>query len=165
MPVSARGVDRLVSIALYAGFGILTLWTGVSLVNFSLETKLHKDFLMRWEVALQRFSKEGGQWPQFSGANHVTYMDHLMQFMGNKGTPPPLSNTPRAYVYRLKRLGRPEERIFLLCFSNRMILYGISEKTFMKMDQWMDGKAAEEQGRFRGKRSRDGVSYVGVLQL
>lgn len=165
MPASARTVDRLASTVLYAGFGVLTLWVGVSLINCSLETKLHKDFLMRWEVALQRFSKEGGQWPHFSGANHAAYMDHLMQFMGNAGTPPPLSNTRRAYVYRLKRWGWPEERIFLLCFSNRMVLYGISEKTLMKMDQWMDGKAAEEQGRFIGKHSRDGVSYVGVLQL
>ena len=165
MPVSARGVDRLTSIALYAGFGILTLWTGVSLVNFSLETKLHKDFLMRWEVALERFNKEGGQWPHFSGANHVAYMDRLIQLMGNEGTPPPLSNTRRAYVYRLKRWGWPEEDIFVLCFSNRMVLYGMSENTFMKMDQWMDGKADKEKGQLIGKRSQDGKGYVGMVKL
>jgi hypothetical protein len=165
MPVSGRTVDRLASTVLYAGFGVFTLWAGVSLINFSLETKLHKDFLMKWEGALQRFNKESGQWPHFSGANHVTYMDHLMQFMANKGTPPPSSNTRRAYVYRLKRWGWPEERIFLLCFSNRMVIYGISEKTFMKMDQWMGGKASEERRLFTGKRSRDGGSYVGVFQL
>jgi len=165
MPVSARGIDRLASTVLYAGFGALTLWAGVSLINFSLETKLHKDFLMKWEVALERFNKEGGQWPDFSGGNHVAYMDSLIECMGNEGMPPPLSNTRRAYVYRLKRWGSPEEHIFLLGFGNRVVLYGLSEKTFMKLDQWMDGKTAEEKGRFLGKRSRDGMGYVGVLQL
>jgi len=165
MPVSGRTVDRLSSTVLFAGFGVLTLWAGISLINFSLETKFHKDFLMRWELTLQRYNKEGGRWPHFSGANHVAYMDHLTQCMANEGTPPPSSNTPRAYMYRLKRWGWQEEHIFLLCFSNRMVLYGISEKTLMQMDQWVDGKTPKERRRFTGKRSRDGVSYVGVLQL
>lgn len=165
MPVSGRTVDRLSSTVLLAGFGLLTLWTGLSLMNAFLETKFYKDFLMRWELASQRYNKEGGQWPHFSDSNHVAYMDHLMQSMANEGTPPPASNTQRAYVYRLKRWGWPEERIFLLCFSNRMVLYGLSEKTFMKMDQWMDGKMPKQQGRFTGERSRDGVSYIGVFQL
>jgi hypothetical protein len=165
MPVSGRAVDRLASMVLYAGFGVLTLWAGIGLINASLEARLHKDFLLKWEVALQRFNQEGGRWPDFSGANHVAYMDRLIEFMGAKGTPPPLSNTRRAYIYRLKRWGWPEEDVFLLCFSNRMILYGISERTFMKMDQWMDAKAAQDKGRFTGQRSQDGVSYVGVVKL
>jgi hypothetical protein len=165
MPVSGRGVDRLASMVLYAGFGVLTLWAGIRLINFSLENKLYKDFLLEWEVAVQRFNKEGGHWPHFSGVNHVAYMDRLIQFMGNEGTPPPLSNTRRAYVYRLKRWGWPEEDIFLLCFSNRMVLYGMSEKTFMKMDKLMDGKAEKEKGRLIGKRSQEGMGYVGVFQL
>lgn len=165
MPVSGRAVDRLASMVIYAGFGALTLWAGIRLINASLETRLHKDFLLKWEVALQRFNQEGGRWPEFSGANHVAYMDRLTEFMGNEGMPPPLSNTGRAYVYRLKRWGWPEEDIFLLCFSNRMILYGISEKTFMKMDQWMDGNAEKEKGRLIGKPSQDGMSYVGMVKL
>lgn len=165
MPVSGRAVDRLASMVIYAGFGVLTLWAGIGLINASLETQLHKDFLLKWEVALQRFNQEDGRWPQFSGANHVAYMDRLIEFMGNKGTPPPLSNTRRAYVYRLKRWGWPGEDIFLLCFSNRMILYGISEKTFMKMDKLMDRNAEKEKGRLIGKPSQDGMSYVGMVKL
>lgn len=165
MPVSGRAVDRLASMVIYAGFGCLTLWMGIKLINHSLETTLQKDFLMKWEVALQRFNTEGGVWPHFSGGNHVAYMDRLTQFMGNKGAPPPLSNTNRAYIYRLHRWGWPEERIFLLCLSNRVVLYGVSDKTFLKMDKWIDGEAGEEKGRFTGRRSKDGVSYVGMWKL
>jgi hypothetical protein len=165
MPVSGRAVDRLASMVIYAGFGCLTLWMGIRLINHSLEARLQKDFLMKWEVALQRFNAEGGVWPHFSGGNHVAYMDRLTQFMGNKGTPPPLSNTDRAYIYRLHRWGWPEERIFLLCFSNRVVLYGVSDKTFLKMDKWIDGEAEEEKEHFTGRRSKDGVSYVGIWKL
>jgi hypothetical protein len=165
MPVSGRAVDRLASMVIYAGFGVLALWAGTKLINSSLETKLYKDFLLKWEVAVQRFNTEGGHWPHFSGGNHVAYMDLLTQFMDNKGTPPPSSNTDHAYIYRLHRWGWPEERIFLLCFSNRVVLYGVSDKTFLKMDNWIDGGAEKERERFTGRRSKDGVSYVGIWKL
>jgi hypothetical protein len=41
----------------------------------------------------------------------------------------------------------------------------MSEKTFMKMDQWMDGKAEKEKGQLIGKRSQDGMGYVGMVKL
>lgn len=165
MPVSGRTVDRLTSIAIYVGFAILVLWAGIKLISHSLETKFYKDFLLKWELTLHRHNREGGQWPHFSGDNHVQYMDRLTQLMRHNGTSPPLSNTKRAYVYRLNRLGSPEEDLFLLCFPNRIVVYGMSEKTFVKMDKFIDGGADHERGRFAGRPGKDGTTYVGVLQL
>jgi len=165
MPLSGRATDRLASIAIYVWIAIVVLWAGTTLINHSLETKFYKDFLLEWEVALQRYKSEGGRWPEFSGDNQVLYMDRLTQWMANKGMSPPLSNTERDYVYRLKRLGWPHERIFFLCFSHGMLLYGISEKTFRKLDRWIDGEADETKGLFTGRRGKDGIAYVGALQL
>lgn len=165
MPVQGRTVDRLTSIAIYVGLAILVLWAGVKLISHSLETKFYKDFLLKWELSVQRHNREGGPWPHFSGDNHVQYMDRLIQLMRDNGASPPKSNTKRAYVYRLNRLGSPEEDLFLLCFSNRIVIYGMSEKTFVKMDKFIDGRADHEGGRFAGRSSKDGATYVGVLQL
>lgn len=165
MPVSERRTDRLASMAVCAGFAVFTLWAGTRLVNHALETTFFKDFFLEWEVALQRHKSEDGRWPQFSGGNHVEYMDRLSTWMRKEGSPPPMSNTERAYVYRLKRFGWPEERLFLLCSCDRIILYAISEKTFAKMDRWIDGEVNDKQGVFTGKLSKDGTTYVGELQL
>jgi hypothetical protein len=164
MPVSGRAVDRIASYVICAGFSIFALWAGIKLINHSLDTKFYKDFFVPWDLALCTYNSQGGLWPQLSGGNQVAYMDHLAQQMQNRGTPPPSSNTERAYVYRLKRLGYPKEHIFLLCFSHKIVLYGISEKTFAKMDTWIDGEVNDKRGLFTGRQSTDGMTYIGALQ-
>ncbi len=165
MSVSGRAVDRIASHVIYAGFSIFALWAGIKLTNHCLDTKFYKDFFVPWDLALYKYNMEGGLWPQFSGGNHVEYMDRLAQRMQEKGIPPPSSNTERAYVYRLRRLVYPKERIFLLCFSHKMVLYGMSEKTFAKMDAWIDGEVNDKKGLFTGRQSKDGMTYIGALQL
>ena len=78
---------------------------------------------------------------------------------------PPYSNTKRPYVYRLKKTGAAEEQIFLLCFSDKIILYGLSEKTFGKIDAMVDETPNERAGSFTGRRSTDGTTYIGVWTL
>ncbi|MBW2194682.1 MAG: hypothetical protein JRF37_03665 [Deltaproteobacteria bacterium] len=165
MCVTGRAVDKIASYVVYAGFSIFALWAGIKLVNHSLDTKFYKDFVVPWDLAVCTYNRQGGLWPEFSGGNHVEYMDRLAQWMQERGSPPPSSNTERAYVYRLKRLGHPKEHIFLLSFSHRMVLYGISEKTFTKMDTWIDGRVNDKKGLFIGRLSKDGVTRIGELQL
>ncbi len=165
MAVSGRAIDRLVSIAIYAGFGCLSLWAGIALINHSLGARLYKDFLLGWEVAAVTYTEQGGVWPPFSGGNHVEYMEQVTRLFCSRGLSLPESNTGRPYLYRFDKIGAPEEDIFLLCFSQRIILYGLSSNTFTLLDSYIDGKDDPEEGRFQGRLSRDGISYTGVWQL
>ena len=168
MALSWKAADRLASIAVYTGFGCLTIWAGIALINHSLDSKFYKDFLLAWEVALHAYGLEGGSWPHFSGGNHVKYMDQVARLMSNRvpsPPSPPASNTVRPYVYRLHRIGAHREDIFLLCFPQRMILYGISAKTFACLDTYIDGGVDPKKGVFTGRPSSDGLTYIGRWQI
>ena len=165
MPVSARTTDRFMSIAIYIGIGVFILWVGSKLINYCLEVRFYKDFLLEWEVSAQSFKSDGGIWPQFSEGDRVGYMEHLTQRMSKKGMSLPASNAKRPFIYHINRLGHPKEEIFLLCLSHKIILSGISEKTLMRIDKWIDGKVDSENGLFTGIHCNDGVTYVGEMRL
>ncbi len=165
MPVSARTTDRLMSIAIYIGIGVFVSWVGGKFINYSLEVRFYKDFLSEWEISAQNFKSDGGIWPQFSEGDRVGYMEHLTQRMSEKGMSLPASNAKRPFIYYINRLGYPKEEIFLLCFSHKIVLRGISKKTLMRIDKWVDGKADSENGSFTGMRFDDGVTYVGEMRL
>lgn len=165
MPLSGKAVDKLVFVVLYIGLIALTLWGGSRIINYSMGSKFYKDFLLKWEVSLRSYSAKNGIWPHFSGDNHVEYMDNLAQLMGRGDISLPQSNTKRSYVYRIKRIGREEEDIFLLCFSNRIILYGISRDTFTRTDRFIDGEPGKDKGSFVGRLSKDGRTYIGMWRL
>jgi hypothetical protein len=162
MPFSPRKTDRRVSMVFYAGFGGVALWAGIVLINYSLDSKFYNDYLLKWEVALRAYNQESTPWPYFSGGNHVEYMEKVTQLMRSKALSPPASNTERPYVYRLDRIGDSEEDIFLLCFSQKIILYGISSKTFDRLDAQIDGRDGTKKGHFTGRLSKDGYTYVGL---
>jgi len=165
MPLSGKVVDKLLFLVLYAGIIALVLWGGSRIINYSLDSKFYKDFLLQWEASLRSYSAKIGIWPHFSGSNHIEYMDNLTRLMGRSDTLPPQSNTGRSYVYRIKKIGREEEDIFLLCFSNRIILYGISKDTFIKIDRFVDEEPGKDKGLFTGRLSKDGKTYIGLWRL
>ena len=160
MAFSGRTTDRLVAIALYAGFGVLVLWAGTALINHSLDTRFNKDFLIKWQIAALAYNNNEGPWPHFSEGDHIRYMDQVTRLMRGRSLAPPESNTTRPYVYRLDRINDPCENIFLLCFSQRIILYGISAGTFARLDKYIDGKADPEKGMFTGRTGKDGRTCV-----
>lgn len=163
--ISGRTADRIASIVIYTGFSLLVLWVGMKLINYVLVTRFYECYIVGWEIGLRQYNSKGGNWPHFSGGNHVQYMNSLVRLMQEKGTPPPLSNTGHSYVYHLKRLRFPEEDIFLLCFPDRIVLYGMSDKTFIRMDKLIDRELDCEKGLFTGTPSKDGTTYIGVLRL
>jgi len=165
MALSWKAVDKLIFVVLYAGFITLTLWGGSGVINYSLDSKFYKDFLLKWEVSLRAYSIKSGVWPRFSGSNHVEYMDNLTFLMGRSDISPPQSNTRHSYVYRIKKIWGEEQDIFILCFSNRIILYGISKDTFTRIDRFVDGRPGKEGGLFTGRHSKDGRTYIGLWRL
>jgi hypothetical protein len=162
---AGKTVDRFSSIAIYIGFGCLVLWAGIALINHSLESTFYKDYLLKWEVALSAYEKGSGSFPEFSGTSHVEYMDEVSRLMKTMGSPPPKSNTDRPFVYRLKKIGSPDEDILLFCKARMIVLYGISTDTFKNMDEYIDGEHEPEKGAFRGRLSKDKRTYVGIWMI
>ncbi len=165
MTISGKAVERTACVLIYAGLAVLTIWAGTGLINYSLDSRFYRDFVMKWEVALQAYEVKGGAWPYFSGGNHVSYMDQLTRMMQERALHPPKSNTGRAYIYRLDKIGLPEENIFILCFSQSIVLYGISPGTALRLDEYIDGKADTGKGLFTYRLSKDSYTYIGRLQI
>jgi len=165
MILTGKNVDKLLSTLLYIVLVGLVAWGGIRIINYSLETRFYNDFLMKWDVAIISWSAKKGVWPHFSGGNHIEYMDNLVSTMSLNSVKPPRSNTKRSYVYRLKKIGPPAEDVFLLCFPDKIILYGISSDTFIRIDTFIDGKHNENAGRFTGRPGRNGKTFIGLWRL
>jgi len=165
MILTGKNIDKFVATILYLALLCFVLWGGARLINRSLESKFYKDYLMKWDIAVMTYSLTKATWPQFTGGNHVDYMDSLISAMAGRSVTPPASNTTRPYIYQIKKIGASEETIFLLCFSDRIILYGISEKTFSRIDTYIDGKTGRDSGKVTGNPSKDGRTYIALWHM
>ena len=162
MKWSARTVDRVAARAIYLMLCIMVLWAGSSLINYSMENKFYKDYLLAWRLAGERYINKQAPWPEFTGMNHAEYMKELVERMEKRGIYPPKSNTKEPYTYILDRLWKKEERIFILLLRERMIVYGMSQQTYDEIDEYVDGSVGMERGVFRGKTSKDGSTIIGI---
>ena len=104
MPLSGKAADKIIFAALYAGIFVLTFWGGVRIINYSLESKFYRDFLLKWEVSVRAFSAEKVVWPHFTGGNHMEYMGDLVSQMHDRNISPPASNTVCSYIYRINKI-------------------------------------------------------------
>ena len=114
---------------------------------------------------MRNYSREIGDWPIFTGGNHLKYMDKLTRSLKGSSFPAPKSNTNRSFIYRMKKIGSTEEQLFLLCFPNRIIVYGMSKETFERVDTFVDGKISAQKGLFAGYPSKNKKTYIGFLKL
>lgn len=165
MAFTAKGSDRLSFGALYVLVALITLWGGFRLVNHSFEVRFLKDYLLQWETRLNAFAANQGVWPVFDGSNHGQYMARLSQKMSLAGISLPHSNSGAPYRYRVERFGGPAEDVFLLCLHDRLILFGLSEKTIRKLDQSIDGHSDLTLGKVSGRKGKSGENYIGQVRL
>ena len=165
MAITSNITDRFSSGMLYILMALVTLWSGFRLLNHGLEVRFFKDYLLQWEVGLQAFSSQQSTWPAFSGSNHAAYMDALVRRMKNAGVALPDSNTPAAYRYRIERFGARDEDIFVLCFHDRIVLYGISKTTLGRIDEGIDRHSDLLRGRVSGWIGKNSKTYIGMWRL
>jgi len=163
--LTAKATDRILFGALYIAVGVITLWAGFRLANVGLEMGFVNDYLQRWEVAIRFYAAHQGQWPVFEGNNHVDYMETLTRRMRRSNAHPPDSNTPVAYRYRIERFGGETEDIFILCLNDRIILFGISEKTLNRLDKMLDRQPDLGGGRLVGRPGKNQTTYIGQWRL
>lgn len=148
MALSGKATDRLCWWVVYVGVGLVVLWSGTQLINYALEVRFYKDYLLKWAVLIEKHDSEDAAWPMFTEDDPSAYMHRLAEVSRARGTALPSSNTPDSFVYRLSRLGRETETVFLLGLPGRIVLNGISERTFARLDKWIDGTADGRSGSF-----------------
>jgi len=165
MIISGKAADKLVFAVLYVVFIVLIIWGGVKVINYSLDSRFYKDFLLPWEVSMKSYSVKERVLPYFSGGNHREYMDNLVKLMRACDISPPLPDTGYAYIYLMEKIGRERARIFLLCLNNRIIIYGMHKDTFERVDTFIDGKMNSKRGSFTGHHVKNGKTYTGLWRL
>lgn len=165
MYLTPRSADRVSSGILFVIAAVIAFWMGFGLINRGFEIRFFKDYMVQWEVGIYAYVAQQGQWPKFSGNNHVDYMDRLTEQMASAGVAMPDSNTSSAYRYRVEHFGSRDEDIFVLCMHNRIILYGISGNTLGQLDRVVDGQPDLVRGRVSGKPGKNPNSYIGMWQL
>ncbi|RLB32791.1 MAG: hypothetical protein DRH20_14325 [Deltaproteobacteria bacterium] len=159
-PMPPRDVDRFGAFVVYVGIGVLTLWAGSALLDRALYSKFYRDYLVPWRAVLVKYESEGGRIPPFSGTDHSAYMERLEQMMKERGMGVPRSNTEIPFIYRLRRLWSPNEDVFLLWYEHSLVLYGISRKTFERLDRDIDGRVDARRGRLTGRSTGVGRGYI-----
>jgi hypothetical protein len=165
MKITAKASDRMNFGALYLLGVVLVLWTGLGLVNRGLEMRLFKDYLLRWEVCLTEYDARQGVWPVFSGDNHTAYMDRLVAGMTHLGIAPPGSNTKTMYRYRIEKFGGADEKIFVLCLPDRMVIFGLSKQSLLHIERLVDQHVDLSSGRITGRPGKEPGTYIGQWRL
>jgi hypothetical protein len=163
--LSSRISDRFLSIGLYALIAAGMVWLGSRMINHALDARFYNDYLSGWEVALIKYRHQTGNYPEFSGGNHRKYMQKLVQAMIHSMAPPPESNTDQPFVYSIDKIGRKAQRVFVLAFSDRMMIYNLPSETIHMLDKVIDGQRNLTTGHFTGRISKDGVTYIGIWKL
>ncbi len=166
MALPGKTTERFIFLGLYAGVIAVIAWGGIRMINRSLESRYYHDYLLKWEVSLRAFGARGGTWPRFKGGDHVAYMDTLIARMRKKGISLPAANRQRPYLYRIDLVGwRTKENTFILCFPDKVILYGLSKETFYRLDGFIDETLNPRRGRFTGNPGKEGRTYTGRWRL
>ncbi len=166
MAISGKTTERFIFLVLYAGVAMAISGGGILMINRSLESRYYHDYLLKWEVSLKAYNAQGGLWPRFKGGSHVEYMDELLSLMRKNNITLPSANSRRPYLYRIDLVGwRAKEKTFLLCFPDKVILYGISKETFDRLDGFIDETLNPVQGRFTGHPGKAGGTYTGRWRL
>ena len=163
--LTAKATDRISFGVLYVVVAALIVWAGFRMADYGLEMRFVNDYLLGWEVGISAYEAQHGQWPAFKGNNHVDYMEKLIRRMGHVGVQPPDSNTRSAYRYRIERFGGETEDIFILCLNDRILLFGISQRTLNRLDKVVDRQPDLGSGCLTGGPGKNKKTYMGQWRL
>lgn len=163
--LSAKGAERWAYAAITLLIAVVTIGFGSRVINHSLEARMVREVLFEWQRLGQRFGAGGGAWPTFEGHNHVAYMRALKQRMRQQGLLSPGKAHRLAFRPRLKRIGKPDEQLFILLLPGRMVIFGLSPTTFARIDAQVDGASDPGRGHFTGSSASNGNQMIGNWRL
>lgn len=160
MKVSGRVVDKSIFVVIYTAVALLVVMGAHRLTDYTLDLVFYRDYLVPWEVSLMAWRQKQIDWKTDDGHDPLAYMQNLVLQMQAKGLQPPQSNTPRAYVYRLKRFGAHARQILLVYKESHILLYGLPQSCFDRLDRFIDGQSDPAGGEFTGRWSSDQMTRI-----
>ncbi len=162
----SKHINRFSAFCLYLFLALIVLAAGQKAIRYSKDLKFYNGYLLNWEIAMTRTCADTFIFPVFSGKNHIQYMDNLVKLMDKQSIRIPESNTKRPYIYQISKTDDVNlQPIFLLCFEKKIILYGLSQTTFFRLDKFIDGAFDANNGKFKGQLQKDNIHYDGIWNI
>ncbi len=165
MRLSPKGADKLTYIAIYLVLAVIAVWGGGKVINYAVDFGFYRDFLMPWEVRLMEMRHRSLRIPTFEREHPMAHMASIVEVMKANGMPLPHSNTEHAFVYRLSRFGGEKSNVLLVFNGRKIMIYGLPEATFRRLDRFVDGRVDANEGAFTGQLSNDRVTYIGAWKF
>lgn len=165
MILSTKSVNRIFAFLLYAGVATMTVYAGSKLINSSLDSKFYRDYLIKWDVSIRALNAKQFKWPKLTRRNHMAYMTEIVEYMKNNSIEIPQSNTNYPWIYRMNKLWETSEDMFIVCFYNKIIIYGVPFKTLNKIELYVDGENNLKKGWFTGIKHAHSGNYTGQLKI
>ncbi len=147
------------------GVALMSIWFGLALIHRSIENRLIREVLFEWRRLGQTYAARGGRWPVFDGSNHAVYMRELQARLQREGLISLRRARRLSFAPRVARIGRRDERLFLLLLPGRMVVFGLTARTFARIDRQVDGAEDPARGSFTGRPASDGHHMIGNWQL
>lgn len=158
--------NRFLPFFIYLVAGIVVVWAGFKLLDRTRHLKFYHSYLCEWQKTIISASAKDIQFPRFSQDNHYAYMDELVVLLKRRAIAVPSSNTPKPYLFHIReKEGKEVNQIFILCFENRIIVYGLSKELFDMLDKTIDGNHQQQSGKFKGKLQRDNRHYAATWEI
>ena len=164
--LSGRVTDKMVFVAIYTIVAVLVIIQGARHVaNLALDTTFYNDYLVVWEVQLLTLRHQTTAWPDLNPHDPGAYMEALESVMRAGGHEPPMSNTDRAHIYRLRQFGEQPKQVLFVGTNEQMIIYNLPVSTFERLDHFIDGGVDPDQGRFTGRWSEDRITRIAYWKI
>ena len=163
--IAGRTAEKMVFMAIYIAATLLVLWGGKRMINYALDARFYREYLMQWEMQLTALRHQAFQWPPEQAQDPFGYMRRLVQDIREAGLGVPRSNTDRAFIYRIGKLGERHQQLLIIGRAGSIVIFGLSPSTFDHLDRFVDGRPGADEGRFTGRISADQTSRIGLWKI
>ncbi len=166
MVISGKNTDKLMFAILYAGILMFTAWGGARLIGYSLDVRFYNEYLIKWETTVRDLAVTQASLADFHQEQPCCLYGRAYGHDAIRPISPSQPLIPRDRMFiGSKKSVKQTINLFVLCLPNRIIVYGLSNRTFKTVDVSIDGGFDLQQGQFTGYPTQDGLTYTGRWQL
>ncbi len=165
MNFSTSFTDKFISICLYSGLLLVTVWAGSKAINHTIDRLFVVHFVTGWEQVVTTLNAKEVKLPKVTVKRLVADMDKITQLAQKHSITLPSTNTKYPYAHVLKKLNQPEQHIFITVQEDRLIIYGLGKITAEAIDKQIDTTLDLKAGRFTAHQGKNQEIYIGLLSL
>lgn len=157
-------VNKISSILRYIFVAGSIIFFGIKLINRSIDSKFYLNYISQWEITCKKSISVGIRWPAYRPEDKNSYMESLTEKCKNSGIGLPKSNTNFSYIYEINKIGDHKSTVFILCLPAKIIMFGLSNPTMKRIDNYVDNKVDLSSGKFTAFPTKQNT-YTGILKL